>query len=809
MAEYLSGSITFQGLGSGTDFGSIIEQLKKLESIPMQRMQIWKADWQARAEAFETVLQSMRDAKSALSLINSRDKFVAKIATSSKPDIASISATGKALDGAHSIEVTQLASNAIWSCGTEFEKRTSSIATQNTEFTYTYKGQTRTLQIAGNTGLESFVNMINNDPQNKGIRASIVQSGSTYRLQIQGKDSGANATLDIAPSAGLTFISESTWRSSQSYAGSDAIWGSGAGAGEFRYTIGHGGTEQSIAITNTTTADQLVAAINSASGPGAAELDDNGRLVIMGATSVRGPATAGTIGTSYWTSSKYYDQHEALTTTGGGAVDFSFSIGGEDFTVDVLPGVSTAQDLVDAINAEYQAQHPGADDVAVLVKNASGKYAIQIAGATAAHGAGIDGASATAVNGLNFTPIEGTVITVTNAGASGGITFDGWVVQEPRNAKFMLDNWPDELESTSNNITGVLDGVTITVFDLGKAQLSVATDTESVQQNIQTFLDAVNSVRMSIRELSKVDDSTSGYNFSVAKDDNSGSKQIGSLLTGNYGVQLLNSRMKDLAAGMPPGFQKIMGNDFFSGDLISSLSQIGIKTVSDKDDPHYGLLVVAPPSTASGMQDMDQKAFDEALTNKLDALLDFFACDDEGSSTSADFRYASHVKGGTKAGTYAVNYTVSYDPAAPDVPAIDVYIDGHKAARDSNMEGYWFTSANGPSAGLAIQIDNLNVGEHSGKVSIKQGKIREMEDFFTAETRSYDNYTHTGGALEVLKRNYANIMENIDKKIEREQTRIAQWEQRQKLAYSRLDTLLAKYNLNQQRLEKELAKLNQ
>jgi flagellar hook-associated protein 2 len=603
MASYIAGSINFQGLGSGTDFSSIISQLKKIESIPIQRMELWKADWQARAEAFETVLQSMRDARSALSLINSRDKFVAKFATSSRPDIASISATGKALDGAHSIEVTQLANNAIWSCGTEFEKKTASIATQNTEFAYTYKGQTRTLQIAGNTSLESFVNIINNDPQNKGIRASIVQSGSTYRLQIQGKDSGADATLDITPS-------------------------------------------------------------------------------------------------------------------------------------------------------------------------------------------------------------------------DGSFTFDGWMVQDPKNAKFMLDNWPDELESTSNNISGVLDGVAITVFDLGKAQLSVATDTQSVQQNIQTFLDAVNSVRMSIRELSKVDGSTSGYNFSVAektnvrlaeakKDDNSATKQAGSVLTGNYGVQLLNSRMKDLAAGMPPGFQKILGNDFFSGDLISSLSQIGIKTVSDKDDPHYGLLVVAPPSTASGMQDMDQKAFDEALTNKLDALLDFFACDDEGSSTSADFRYASHVKGGTKAGTYAVNYTVSYDPAAPDVPAIDVYIDGHKAARDSNMEGYWFTSANGPSAGLAIQIDNLNVGEHSGKVSIKQGKIREMEDFFTAETRSYDNYTHTGGALEVLKRNYANIMENIDKKIEREQTRIAQWEQRQKLAYSRLDTLLAKYNLNQQRLEKELAKLNQ
>ena len=207
------------------------------------------------------------------------------------------------------------------------------------------------------------------------------------------------------------------------------------------------------------------------------------------------------------------------------------------------------------------------------------------------------------------------------------------------------------------------------------------------------------------------------------------------------------------------------------------------------------------------MQEMDARAFDEALSTKIDALLDFFACDDEGSSSSADFRYASHIKGGTKAGTYNVSYTVSYDAAAPNVPILDVYIDGKKAVRDSNMEGYWFTSASGASAGLAIQIDNLNEGAHSGKVSIKQGKIREMEDFFTTETRSYDSINHTGGALEVLKRNYATIMENIDKKIEREQTRIAQWEQRQKLAFSRLDTLLAQYTANQQRLESEIAKL--
>jgi flagellar hook-associated protein 2 len=554
----------------------------------------------------------------------------------------------------------------------------------------------------------------------------------------------------------------------------------GNAAGDFDFTVN--GTAYSVAVGANASLQDIANAINA---------EGLGKIASVKAVDPTDPSQGYTLNIAGATAAGGVN---GLTLTGNataaGMQDFSFSVDGTNYTVSFAPGTS-AQDMVNAINAA------AGSTVAEFIADPrdSSRKVIRINGASVSESAGLEGTNA--------------ITTSTRASQIGGFTFAGWVVQDPQNAKFKLDNWPDELESSSNNITGVLDGVTITIFDIGKAQLSIATDTASVQENIQLFLDAINSVRMAIRDLSKVDTSTSGYNFSVTNGKDTSSKEIGSLLTGNYGVQMLSTRMKDLAAGMPPGFQKILGNDLLSGDLISSLSQIGIKTVSDVDDPNYGLLVIASPSATSGMRDMDARAYDEALTTKLDALLDFFACDDEGSSTSGDFRYASHVKGSTKAGTYNVSYTVSYDPAAPNVPIIDVFIDGKKANRDSSMEGYWFTSTSGPSAGLAIQIDNLNEGTHSGKVSIKQGKVREMEDFFTFETKGYDSINHTGGALEVLKRNYANIMENIDKKIAREQERLIIWERTQKLAFSRLDTLLAQYSANQQRLDSEIAKLNQ
>ena len=62
------------------------------------------------------------------------------------------------------------------------------------------------------------------------------------------------------------------------------------------------------------------------------------------------------------------------------------------------------------------------------------------------------------------------------------------------------------------------------------------------------------------------------------------------------------------------------------------------------------------------------------------------------------------------------------------------------------------------------------------------------------------------GAIPILIDNYKEIIENIDAKIERETTRLALWEQREKAKYSRLDTLLTQLN---QQMESNAAALSQ
>ena len=117
------------------------------------------------------------------------------------------------------------------------------------------------------------------------------------------------------------------------------------------------------------------------------------------------------------------------------------------------------------------------------------------------------------------------------------------------------------------------------------------------------------------------------------------------------------------------------------------------------------------------------------------------------------------------------------------------------------------------AAGLAIQFTeaDLKAGSHSGQVRVKQGKVGEMIDFLTAELQPVvDQHTENAGTIPRLIYEYSDpkygIIAGIDKKIERETTRLALWEQRQRAQFNRLDTLLTKMN---QTMESNAAALGQ
>ena len=86
-----------------------------------------------------------------------------------------------------------------------------------------------------------------------------------------------------------------------------------------------------------------------------------------------------------------------------------------------------------------------------------------------------------------------------------------------------------------------------------------------------------------------------------------------------------------------------------------------------------------------------------------------------------------------------------------------------------------------------------------------------MIDFLTAELQPVvDQHTENAGTIPRLIYEYSDpkygIIAGIDKKIERETTRLALWEQRQRAQFNRLDTLLTKMS---QTMESNAAALGQ
>ncbi|EGY24357.1 flagellar hook-associated family protein [Desulfovibrio sp. A2] len=572
MVELASGGVYFSGLGNGTDFSKIIDQLKSIEEIPQKRLTLWQADWQKRQDAFGELRTEIAAFKDIVDSMNTMSKFLVKTPSSSSETVASATTDASVLEGSYKIEVNRLATSSIWTYNTAFAAKTTKVndSGSDQQFVYTYKGTTRTINVPSGTTVDGLKNLINNDPQNPGVKAMLVQNGTGYTFQFRGMDLGATASLSV-------------------------------GAG-------------------------------------------------------------------------------------------------------------------------------------------------------------------TNVTGISSAPAN-------------------WTVQANQNAQYRVNGWPATtwLESTSNTLTGAVEGMTITLKDTGTTQISVATDIEKIKENVKSFVDGMNAIRSKIKDLTAVNSSKD-----VDSPDKAASlysMQKGSILTGNYGVQLLASQLKTATADKAAGFEyQYKDGNLLRGDLYSSLAHIGIMTNAETNSLNAGLL------------ELDEEKLDEALKANPTAVAELFAADGLPVSDSSDFSYYSHVKGVTKAGVYDVTYDVD---ASGNIT--NAYVGGQRANVDNVNKQ--ITAMEGDARGLALQIDNLAAGSYSSRMRIKEGKLSGLSD-------QLKDMLGEEGALKILEDNYQEIMDDIQDKIDKEVTRVTQWEQRERLRFSRLEATLARYDALNKSVESQIKSLS-
>lgn len=423
--------------------------------------------------------------------------------------------------------------------------------------------------------------------------------------------------------------------------------------------------------------------------------------------------------------------------TTGGAANFVYTYKGVTIS-NAVPTSATLTDLVNIINS-----NPNNAGVRASTIYDGSKYYIQVRGLDTGAAATLTISAATTLTGFDAASFQTT--------------------QNNQDAMLKVDGWPASnayISRATNSLSDVITGLTLNLKASGAGSITVSTDAEAVLENVRTFVNQVNVVRQKIIDLTKYDSTT---------------KQ-GSILTGNYGLQIISSILNNVTANIGVGFDS-------KRDAYASLAPLGISTDATQGSTTEGLIV------------LDEDKFKAALEANPTAVGAIFAAYYQGDSDSADITPPTAVTGVTKAGAYAVTYTV----AGGKITAAT--IDGHPAIFHSNASTITGTSGY-DEAGLGVTVNNLTDGTYTHTAFLKLGKTGELYDSLG------DLTNETTGPLSILQKNYTTISDNIQKKIDSENERIANLAKDLKDRFSRLDALLGTYSQLQTSLQGQIAKLS-
>ena len=672
-----SGAIRFTGLGSGTDFDSMVTKLLEVEQVHTKRLQTWRAGWEAKSESFDSLSASLLSLKTTLDSMDTPDEFLVKQVASSNSLVLSATADSAAEESSHQVEVVSLATNDMHMGAVIFASPDDVVSGGTAGiFAFTAGSRQISVDVTSTTTLSQFANLINSDPDNRNaVRASVINDGSGYRLQIRSMDLGA----------GNDFIVDDTLTSSN--------------------LLTNFGKDQFIETQNASNAQLRV---------------DGFPLIPPSQTAdILKTTMAGTAST------------DIISDTGG---TFKFAYAGAIHSISISSS-DTWADLAANITA--------ATGVTASTADVDGSLEFTLTGEPGStNQISIINAPGTSVESLqarHFSQVQGAT--------------DGYI------------------ERTNNSISDIIPGVTMNLTSTGTTTLTTSLDPESVTENVQIFIESVNAVLQQIKEQTQV--TTVGSNVS------------GSLLTGNYGLQMIQQKIKNILAEKGQGFDYDM-------DAIISLGSVWITTDTSEGSPTFGLLT------------MDESAFSAALNSNPDAVARLFSADYYPSTKevvggvaveSSNFKFDSYIKGITGAGDFAVSYTVD---AAGNITSAS--INGYGANIDGNKI---VAAGEGNSAkGLALEIMNLTAGTYTGQVQIKSGKTAELSQEIKKLT---DPLT---GTLEILKDNYQDIMDSIDDKIAYEERRLELMERTLRLRFANLEAVLGNYDNISTQLSSQIKSLS-
>jgi flagellar hook-associated protein 2 len=610
-------ALTDAGIGSGLNVNAIVSQLMIVQSQPLTQLNRQISGYQATLSAYGTVSSALSTFQSAVQSLNSTSTFGALSVTPSNSSILTGTASGAAVAGNYSVNVTQLAQ--AQSLTTLGQASTSTAIGGGTATTISFQFGTIAANLQG-IALDASV-------ASGGIAPGSLTLNGTTIATSSATNSAAALASQINLATGTTAVKATAQDANSGVLAFTPV--TTGGGDSYALTVG-GVSVASVGANSSLSAAQLDSALQSSSAA----------LTAAGVT-VTGTAVLGTLQFSAANGGNLTLSQTLTGTASGGITGLDPSgavktyLGSVDLTsanpITVGGGAPTATGLVAGstlTNGTYTNS-----TFTQNTSNAGGSVTIDSSNnslqgiATAINAANV-GVNATIINDGSGTPFR-LVLTSNSSGAassmriavSGDATLNSFLSNDPTGTQNLTQSVNAQstaltvngipITSASNNVSGAIQGVTLNITQSGTTSLAVAQNTSSAQTAISSFVSAYNALNSTFKNATSYDKTT----------------LTAGPLIGDVGVETIQEQLR-ARLGEP-----VAG----ANQNLNSLAQLGI--TFQKDD---------------GSMVLDNSKLQNAISSNFSNVAALFSA--VGTSTDSLVKFGTSTAA-TKAGTYDVNIT--------------------------------------------------------------------------------------------------------------------------------------------------------
>lgn len=769
-------TLSFPGLSTGIDTSKLIAQLMTIERHTLNVLSDRKTAWSDRKTALsdlESKLSNLRSSTRGLSDANALRAFKT---ASSDTDKLTAEASYNAYEGNHTVVINQLATAERWvhTAGLEYAEDYVGAGT----FIYSYNDKETSIATTATTSLEDMVGLINNDPNNPGVTASMLYYNNAYHLVLNGNDAGTDYAIHV--NSGSTEVwksdSELTYNSDNATLTTkiknlDAFSGTHDGDDVIEITgTDHFGVaipQVNLSITDNTTIGHLISEINDAFDGRAKAAFEDGKIIVTDSTAGAGSLSV-TLTYNNNGSGGSLSVPMSVSTEGNATAASLAAFAESDFTrtqtardskikVDGFPSSSATSEVQtvtlgtapnnDPDGGTFSLTYRG-ETTAAIAWDASAATIQAALEALSSVNSGDITVSGSIDDGVTFTFAstlgDVDLLMMNSSLTDGGVPVTASVAETVKGSDGYVSR-------SSNTIDDVIYGVTLHLHDTTDAageEVTLTRDIQSVKDKLTSMITAYNTAVTFIRE-------KTAYNQS---------EKTAGVLMGDYVVSTIRSAFRTPVVAQTSGFVEDIDTFLMPG-------QIGIEL--DRD----------------GLLSLDSNAFDEAIAKDYLGTLAIIGANKTGSTDSNTIKFYQASNTYTTAGSYNVQVVVS----GGVITSAKIKTPNESTWRDATFSGNVVTGnstfdSNGDPVyaenGLQLSVDLSQDGTFTSTVRLKQGFAGAINDVLDTVLKA------STGSIQIDQEHVDDQLKNLQDKIDTEEYRLKLKEEHLVARFARLEKTL-------------------